>query len=68
MSEVKRISVPLVMIEGNIDILLENRIPVEAVSLCRDEDSENGVVLIMHGLDREVAEELGFKTERKITK
>jgi len=55
------------MIEGNLDILLNNRMPCEAVSLHPAEDSENGVVLHFHGIDREEADRLGFKTVRRIS-
>lgn len=67
MADPKRVAVPLVMIEGNLDILLNNRMPCEAVSLHPAEDSENGVVLHFHGIDREEADRLGFKTVRRIS-
>jgi len=67
MKKPKRTSVPLVMIEGNLEILLHNRLPVQAISLTPDEDTENGVVLHLHGIDREEADRLGFQTVRKIT-
>lgn len=54
-----RISVPLMMLKGNMEILLSNQIPCEGVSLRYHGGA--GVVLVFHGADRERAAELGFR-------
>jgi hypothetical protein len=59
-----RITVPLVMLPGNMDILLEHPIPCTAVSLVRysqDDMISEGVVLVLHNADKERAAELGFQ-------
>ena len=57
----KREQVPLRMIEGNISILLEHMIPCTGISLMRDPETANGVLLMVHGANKEIAEQLGFK-------
>jgi hypothetical protein len=64
--EVKRVAIPLVMIEGNMDILLENTIPCAGVSLSWYPAevpgfSGQGVVLHVHNVDHTVAGQLGFQ-------
>lgn len=59
----ERIVVPLVMLPGNMDVLMHNRVPVKAISLEWSTEYANAVILVVHGLDREVAAELGFKTK-----
>lgn len=53
-----RESVPLMMIVGNIDVLLENTVPCSAISLRR---FDRGVVLVIHNGDHEVMDAIGFK-------
>jgi hypothetical protein len=57
-----RITVPLVMLDGNIDVLLNNTLPVEGISLRRYGPA--GVVLTVHMSpeQKEHAKELGFRT------
>jgi hypothetical protein len=60
-----RVAIPLVMIEGNMDILLENTIRCTGISLKRiisDEFSGQAVVLTIHDRDKEQCAELGFQT------
>lgn len=56
-----RISIPLMMISGNMDILLDNKVECEAVSLTRY--GQGGVVLQFHfgPGQRQVAIEKGMK-------
>lgn len=56
-----RIQIPLRMLEGNIDVMLNNRIPCAAVSFMLDPTVKHGVILVFHGLNHEDADELGFK-------
>jgi hypothetical protein len=57
-----RVSVPLRMLKGNIEVLLENRILCQAVSFMRDPEHRNAVILVFHGTDKEHAAQVGFKT------
>jgi len=57
-----RVNVPLRMFRGNIEILLENRIPCQGVSFMRDPEYRNAIILVFHGTDKEVADSVGFKT------
>jgi hypothetical protein len=56
-----RVSVPLVMIDGNMDILLNHLVPCKGVSLRWSEDHAHAVVLVLHGADQEAADHLGFQ-------
>jgi hypothetical protein len=56
-----RVTVPLVMLDGNMAILLENEIPCQSISLRWSEEHAHAVVLVVHGADKEKAAELGFK-------
>ena len=58
-----RMHVPLVMIPENIKFLLENKVEVNAVSLKRHDETDNGVVLVFHfgPGQREAALEAGMK-------
>lgn len=58
-----RVAVPLVMLDGNMDVLLHNEIPLKAISLKWSDEFPEAVVLIVHGIDQEVAASLGFKTK-----
>lgn len=57
-----RVAVPLVMLEGNMDVLLNNKVPVEGISLKWSNDYPEAVILVVHGLDAVAATELGFQT------
>jgi len=57
-----RVSVPLRMFKGNIEVLLENKIPCLGVSFVRDPEHRNAIILVFHGTDKEAAEKVGFKT------
>ena len=61
--EPERIEIPLVMLRGNMEILLNNKLPVKAISLDWSEEYANAVILVVHGADQEVAKELGFQTK-----
>jgi hypothetical protein len=56
-----RESVPLLMIVGNIQVLLENMLPCNGISLRR---YDRGVVLVIHSDEdqKELHKELGFRT------
>jgi hypothetical protein len=58
-----RVSIPLVMLDGNLDALLESVIPVEGISLKRHA-SGRGVVLVVNMTPDQklAAKALGFKT------
>ena len=58
----ERVSIPLVMIEGNLEVLLEHDIPVTTISLRRIGPA--GVVLTIHSTEeqKEVQRALGFQT------
>lgn len=61
----KRRTVPLVMIEGNMEILLNNTVYVSGISLRMIDHPEldgKAVVLIVKGVNQEQADELGFQT------
>jgi hypothetical protein len=62
MSDDDRAIVPLVMLPGNMEILLENRIAVQGISLKWSDDYPNAVILVIHGVDKEQSEALGFQT------
>lgn len=57
-----RVSIPLMMLEGNLEALLENTIPVNGISLKRH--GANGVVLVVQMSDEQKVEAraLGFST------
>lgn len=65
---VKRFSVPLSMLEGNVDILLElgkngQQLNCSGISMLPDPKSMgNAVLLYVHGIDREQQAEVGFQT------
>jgi hypothetical protein len=62
---IERVSVPLVMLPGNMDVLLNHMIPVKGISLRKyasDYFPDLAVVLVTHGTDKEIAEALGFKS------
>jgi len=61
--EPERVTVPLVMLPGNMQVLLNNQLHVAAISLKWSEEFPNAVVLLVHGVDREQAAELGFQTK-----
>lgn len=56
-----RESVPLLMIVGNIQVLLENTLPCNGISLRR---YDRGVVLVISSDEeqKEIQKELGFRT------
>ena len=60
-----RVAVPLVMLEGNMDVLLHNTLPLTGISLRWSNEFPDAVILVVHGHDREAAEELGFKTRNE---
>jgi len=62
----ERIEIPLVMLPGNMKALLENVIPVTGISLKWSAEYPNAVILVVHGVDREVADQVGFQTRREI--
>ena len=64
-NEPERIEIPLVMLRGNMEILLNNKLPVKAISLERSEEYASAVILVVHGVDQEVAKELGFQTKKQ---
>jgi hypothetical protein len=57
-----RVSVPLLMLDGNLDALLENEIPVQSIALARH--GGNGVILRIKQTEeqKEEAKKLGFRT------
>lgn len=57
-----RVSIPLMMLDGNLDCLLNNHIEVETISIGRY--GEAGVVLMvtMNEKQKEKAAAVGFKT------
>lgn len=57
-----RVSIPLHMLQGNMQCLLEHTIPCHAISLAHYGDA--GVVLTISQTveEREAAKELGFRT------
>ena len=57
-----RVAVPLVMLDGNMDVLLNHEIPLRAICLKWSDEFPEAVVLIVHGIDQEKAAELGFQT------
>lgn len=59
-----RVTVPLVMLPGNMGILLENRLTVQGISLKWSEEYPNAVVIVLHGADQEQAKELGFQFQQ----
>jgi len=61
----ERHTVPLVMLAGNMQVLLNNTLPVQGISLKWSEEFPEAVVLLVHGVDREAADELGFQTRRE---
>ena len=61
----ERIEIPLVMLPGNMQVLLNNQLSVQAISLKWSEEYPNAVVLLVHGVDQEQAAELGFQTKRE---
>ena len=63
-SEDGREEVPLRMLEGNIGVLLENKLFCKAVSLEHDPASKNAVILVIHNADHEHAEKIGFKLRK----
>ncbi len=63
-NEPKRIEIPLVMLRGNMEILLNHKLPVNAISLAWSEEYVNAVILVVHGVDKEAAKELGFQTQK----
>jgi hypothetical protein len=60
-----RVEIPLVMLRGNMDCLLNNIVPVNGISLRWSKDHVNAVILVVHGIDHEVAVKLGFKTKHE---
>jgi len=64
MDNPERISIPLVMLPGNLECLLENDINVESISLEHHEN--NGVILTvrMNPVQKAEAKRLGFRTKR----
>jgi hypothetical protein len=56
-----RSEVPLRMITNNIDILLEHSLPCQSISFRRDPNSQTALILVIHGADYAVCEELGFE-------
>ncbi len=60
----ERITIPLVMLPGNMEILLNNVVPCKGISLVRSEEYVEAVVLTITGLDPVACEELGFKTSK----
>lgn len=61
-----RVSVPLVMLDGNMQVLLDNVVPCAGISLKWSPDHVNAVILVIHGPDYEAAGELGFKFGRPL--
>jgi hypothetical protein len=61
----ERHTVPLVMIEGNMGVLLNNTLPVQGISLKWSDEFPGAVVLLVHGVDREAADALGFQTRHE---
>lgn len=58
-----RVSIPLVMLEGNLDVLLNNTIPCTGISLVRHASGRGVVITINRTAEqREICEELGFRT------
>lgn len=63
-----RVSIPLRMLRGNLEILLAledrgEKLNCNGISLRRDPDSIDGaVILLISGLDSEQQEKLGFQT------
>lgn len=66
--EVDREEIPLRMIRGNLKALLEHTIPVETISLKWDEDSAEGVILVVTQTPEQSAEsfKLGFRTTKTL--
>lgn len=65
----ERVEIPLRMLKGNLDVLLENRIEVGTISAAWDEDSGAGVVLMIEWANdeqEEAARALGFRTKKRV--
>lgn len=60
----ERVEIPLSLLKGNMDILLQNKVPCNSIHLIRDPNTANGVLLMIGFASgqKEVAHELGFKT------
>lgn len=58
-----RVSVPLVMLEGNFECLLENQVPCTSIQL-RYHEKMRGVILMVGGQEafREEWDKVGFRT------
>lgn len=56
-----RMEVPLRMIAGNIGILMEHSLPCQGISFRTDPKSDAALIIVIHGADHEVCEELGFE-------
>lgn len=56
-----RVSVPLHMLQGNMDVLLAGELPVEGIQL---KHHDRGVILIVSGSpeQKEVWKQMGFRT------
>ena len=68
--ETERVTVPLVMLPGNMQVLLKlaeegQHLNVAGISLKWSEEFPAAVVLLVSGVDKEQAEELGFQTRRE---
>lgn len=69
MSEIPdRTEIPLRMLPGNIDVLLEQMLYVNAIGFRRDPDSAEGILLIVSMDDdqKKTAAEIGFKTAKPL--
>ena len=56
-----RVAVPLVMLDGNMDVLLNHTIPCTGISLVWSEEYPEAVVLMVSGADHDECKRLGFK-------
>lgn len=66
MSE-ERVRVPLAMLKGNMELLLEETVPVNGISLrwANEGDPDQEIILVLHfgPGERENAHAMGFKTK-----
>lgn len=61
-----RVEIPLRMLAGNLEILLEHTLPCTGISLKYDPETLDGVLLMLHNVDQETADRLGFRTGKPL--
>jgi hypothetical protein len=60
----ERVQIPLSMLPGNLEVLLDGPLYVQTIQLKRDPATANGVIMMIAFTDsqREAAADRGFKT------